>query len=267
MSMTSVLVVAGNGGIGSRTASGCPAGELSTPMLDCGLGRGGCGSRPCNNGWVTARRLLSRWWPGIVLGEPLPGGKRNLVLAATVGGVSAVARRSGRAVPSLEWELDLLEMLAGAGFAVPRTIPARDGRRHAEGWVVQTRLRGHPPQDTEDWKRVAGELARLHAATQGWPQRPCFASCRALLSVERGGDVRLDLMPALVVERCRRAWAPLATLPAGAVHGDPGASNILMAPGGGRSGRLGRKPGRRGRPGPGGAAVGHSGSGLPSCGS
>jgi hypothetical protein len=62
-----------------------------------------------------------------------------------------------------------------------------------------------PPVGPLDRRKVAAELARVHSATNLWPQRPRFRTARELLRAERGGDVRLDAMPAQAVAFCRSA--------------------------------------------------------------
>jgi Ser/Thr protein kinase RdoA (MazF antagonist) len=174
---------------------------------------------------------LDAWDPDGVVLERLGGGHRNRVWAVRVGGRRGVARDSGpgRSGPALDWELDLLEELAGAGFTVPAPLPARDGRRRVGGLVVSTWLEGDPPRGERDWRLVADELARLHRLTAGRPQRPGFASTQELLTAERGGDVDLAAMPTEVVALCRAAWAALAGAPTAVVHGDPGPQNLRLA--------------------------------------
>lgn len=137
-------------------------------------------------------------------------------------------RTSGRSVESLAWELDLLRALSDAGVVVPMPVPTDDGRRHADGVVVQRFIPGGPPCDDHDWRRVVGVLQLVHATTIGWPQRPGFASARQLLTRARGGDVDLSAMPAPVAELVRRAWLPVLGATESAIHGDLGASNVLM---------------------------------------
>jgi Ser/Thr protein kinase RdoA (MazF antagonist) len=179
---------------------------------------------------------LAAWGRDAAVLERLGGGARNRVWAVRVGGRRRVARDSGvaRSGPALDWELDLLEELDQAGFVVPVPVPALDGRRRVGGLVVLTWLDGGPPADEGDWRLVAGELARLHDHTAGHGQRPGFASTRELLTADRGGDVRLDLMPAEVVALCRAAWSRLACARLAVVHGDPGPQNLRL-----RGGRVG----------------------------
>jgi Ser/Thr protein kinase RdoA (MazF antagonist) len=174
---------------------------------------------------------LAAWGRDAAILERLGGGARNRVWAVRVGGRRAVARDSGggRSGPALDWELDLLQELAGAGFTVPRPVPAFDGRRRVGGLVVLTWMDGEAPADEGGWGLVADELARLHRHTAGRRQRPGFASTRELLAADRGGDVRLDLMPAEVVALCRAAWSRLACGPAVVVHGDPGPQNLRLS--------------------------------------
>jgi Ser/Thr protein kinase RdoA (MazF antagonist) len=172
--------------------------------------------------------VLDAWGRGGVVLERLGGGHRNQVWAVRVGGRRCAARDSGRPAAALDWELDLLEELAGAGLAVPRAVPTLGGRRRVGGLVVFTWVEGEPPGSERDWRLVADELARLHRLTAGRPQRPGFASTRELLTAERGGDVRLDQMPAEVVALCRAAWSRLAGGATAVVHGDPGPQNLRL---------------------------------------
>jgi Ser/Thr protein kinase RdoA (MazF antagonist) len=170
--------------------------------------------------------LLQAWGEIRVVGH-LAGGNRNQVLEVRRGNQRLVARRSKRQPPALEWELDLLEHLTYHGFTVPTVVPALDGRRHIDGIVVQRWMEGEPP-GTRDWAAVAAELRRLHALTQGRPQRPGFCSTKDLLHRERGGDIDLSSMPDAAVAACRNAWRKLEDIPQAVVHGDPAAANIRV---------------------------------------
>ncbi len=167
-------------------------------------------------------------WTGVKLFAPLPGGARNTVLLARRDSQRLVVRRSTRSPAALAWELDLLEHLAGHGISVPRLVPADDGRRHVNGVLVHRFVEGHPPGDDADWRRVVAVLTAVHELTVGWPQRPGFASSRQLLTADRGGDVRLDAMPAEAVQAVRAAWIPVLTGPDCVNHGDVGAGNVLV---------------------------------------
>jgi Ser/Thr protein kinase RdoA (MazF antagonist) len=173
---------------------------------------------------------LDAWGRGSVVLEHLGGGHRNTVWAVRVGSRRCVARDSGagRSGPALDWELDLLQGLAGSGFTVPQPVPTPDGRRRVGGLVVLTWVEGDPPASERDWRLVADALVRLHRLTAGRAQRPGFASTRELLTGTKGGDVDLDLMPAEVVALCRAAWAELAGGPTAVVHGDPGRQNLRL---------------------------------------
>lgn len=167
-------------------------------------------------------------WSGLELVEPFPGGARNQVWLARRGTQRLVVRRSGRPAASLDWELDLLAYLDGHGISVPRLVPADDGRRHVDGVLVQRFICGHPPRDTRDWQRVVAVLAAAHELTAGWHQRPGFAASTDLLTAERGGDVRLDRMPADAVAIVRSAWRPILIGDACAIHADVGVGNLLV---------------------------------------
>jgi Ser/Thr protein kinase RdoA (MazF antagonist) len=167
-------------------------------------------------------------WSGIELLQPLAGGVRNQAVLARRGGQRLVVRRSSRSVPALEWELDLLEHLAGQGIRVPRPVAADDGRRHVDGVVVCEFIDGGPPRDAQDWRQVVPVLTAVHESTAGWPQRPGFASSRQLMVADRGGDVCLDAMPSEAVDAVRAAWRPVLSGPECVNHGDVGAGNILV---------------------------------------
>jgi|SRR5215207_1375975 len=176
-------------------------------------------------------------WAGVEPVERLTGGNRNAVwLALDRGGRRLVVRRSGRPAAALDWELDLLsfldEQLDRHRAGVPRLVPADDGRRHVDGWLVHEFEHGRRPAGAADWRQVVAALRDVHALTTGRPQRPGFASARHLLTAGRGGDVRLDAMPAAAVEAVRRAWLPVLDGPECAIHGDLGEGNVLIGDGG-----------------------------------
>jgi Ser/Thr protein kinase RdoA (MazF antagonist) len=167
-------------------------------------------------------------WSGLRLDEPLTGGVRNPVWAAHRGGQRLVVRHSGRSAAALDWELDLLAHLDAHGIGVPVTVPADDGRRHVRGVMVQRFVEGRPPTGPGDWSRVVAMVTAVHQLTAGWPQRPGFAAAADLRLTDRGGDVRLDLMPADAVAVVRDAWRPVLTGPTSVVHGDVGGGNLLV---------------------------------------
>lgn len=160
--------------------------------------------------------------------DRLAGGVANDVWSVRVGGRLAVGRRGSRSDADLTWETDLLRHLDRQGMAVPTPIPTPDGRRFVDGLVVMAYVDGGPPQTETDWRRVADTLRRLHALTQGWPQRPGWRSSTDLLRAERGTKVDLTRRPAEGVARCRAAWARLAGRPTCVVHGDPNPGNVRM---------------------------------------
>lgn len=175
----------------------------------------------------TATAVLEAWGRVEVLGT-LAGGIRNEVLLVDVDGRRRVARVGRRPADDLEWELDLLVALGGAGLCVPRIVPALDGRRHVAGTVVMEFVDGRPPASTGEWRDVADYLRRVHAVGASWSQRPGWASSLDLLTVATSPVVDLGAMPAEAVRRCRRAWRRLAGAALTVVHGDPNERNVRM---------------------------------------
>ena len=139
-------------------------------------------------------------WSGLQLIEPVEEGNRTEVWRARFRGADVAVRRSRRSASSLAWELDLLDDLDRAGFRVPTSIRCDDGRRFADGVVVQVWLEGRPPSSDDDWRAVAGELQRLHAGTSTYPQRPGCVSVRELGEARRSVDADLDAVPTAVAE-------------------------------------------------------------------
>lgn len=172
---------------------------------------------------------LAHWGQPAII-RPLSGGNRNIVMEIRLGDQRLAARRSARTPASLDWECALLDHLASHGLRVPVAVPARDGRRHIDGVMVQTWLEGAAPEPG-DWPLVAATLRRVHQLTAGWPQRPGSASTTDLLTAERGGDIDLSAMPADAVRICRKSWAELIGMPQAVVHGDPGSPNIRVSDG------------------------------------
>lgn len=162
-------------------------------------------------------------WGAPPLGERLGGGHRNEAYRV---GDDWVVRRSRRSTASLKWELNLLNHLSQHGFAVPEVVPTRDGRRHADGLVMQRWLPGHEP-NPDEWPQVVHELRRLHALLTHWPPRPDLPGTRDLLTIDQGGDVDLASMPAEAAAACRNAWRELNG-PLTVIHGDPCAANIRL---------------------------------------
>ena len=76
-------------------------------------------------------------WTGLRMVERIEEGNRNEVWRGELDGMPVAVRQSRRSEASLNWELDLIEALARAGFTVPVVIAADDGRRHVHGRVVQ----------------------------------------------------------------------------------------------------------------------------------
>jgi len=168
-------------------------------------------------GW----EALQHWGPDAVRVARLTGGVANDVWSLRVNGQLAVGRLGSRDAADLAWEVALLQHLDRAGLCVPVPIPTRDGRLFVDGLVVMTFVEGGPPETAQDWRRVAATLRRLHALTQGWPQRPGWRASTELLEADTGTRIDLNAMPAEAVARCRAAWSRLAGRPTSVVHGNP----------------------------------------------
>jgi hypothetical protein len=126
--------------------------------------------------------VLRAWGRDAVALERLGGGYRNRAWAVRVGGRRCVARDSGegRSGPALDWELDLLQELAGAGFRVPSPVPTLDGRRRVGGLVVTTWLEGDPPAGERDWRlEEARTAAEAWEVANGWRVEPDHAPAPA----------------------------------------------------------------------------------------
>lgn len=173
---------------------------------------------------------LRRGWPGLELDQRMPGGTRTEVWIGNLDGGTrqVVARRSLRSTRSRRWEWDLLQHLSSAGIGVPALTAASGGEFDVDGWHVYPYVDGHPPQPGDP--RLVETIARVHAVTTGWPQRPGSASAADLLTDTVGGDVDLAVMPADLVDEIRRAWRmtldPAAN--AAVVHGDIGPHNAVI---------------------------------------
>jgi Ser/Thr protein kinase RdoA (MazF antagonist) len=170
-------------------------------------------------------------WPGLGDFDELRGGHRVTTAQAVYNDLLVVVRRSDRDAASLDWELDLLAHLHSYGIAVPRLIPALDGRRHVNGWHVYQYVEGNTATN-EDEEAVHEAARHVHAATAGWPQRPGFRSSFDLLHQMRGGDVYLDAMPGSLVAEIRAAWRAVTPIATAVIHGDLGAGNAIIGPGG-----------------------------------
>lgn len=170
---------------------------------------------------------LSAWTDLVVLG-PVSGGVRNQVFRVTVAGNRCVARRGSRIGAALAWEVELLRHLATEGVPVPTLVRSSDHRLFVDNTIVMEEIDGVRPPETR-WAEIMDAVAKVHAATPDWPQRPGFASSADLLVQDSGGDVDLSVMPGEIVAKCRRAWSMLSDIAFTAVHGDPNAGNAIAS--------------------------------------
>lgn len=82
-----------------------------------------------------------------------------------------------------------------------------------------------PPRQRRGSRRLAPRMRAFHNRCRNLPQRPGAPSA---LSAGR----LLHQMPQTLAARLARCLAPLATMPAGAIHGDLNAGNVILTPDG-----------------------------------
>lgn len=167
-------------------------------------------------------------WPGLEGIERLTGGQRNEVWSASWQGTPVAVRRSRRSPASLRWELDLLVTLAREGLHVPELIPTSTGELHHGAFVVQAWVAGRAPSGDDDWRRVADELARVHALPTPFGQRPACCVVTELGTVGRSVDVDLAALPADVRTLVVDVFDSFTDAPVSLVHGDPGPGNLRI---------------------------------------
>lgn len=162
----------------------------------------------------------------------LEGGHRNLsLLVQRSDDALFVAKTTTRSDAALAWAARLQAQARQIGIETPVYIPAPNGTYTNNGLTLEPFVEGRPAR-AEDLASLRPSLARLRKATSNWPQRPGFASATALLSIETGGDVDLNLMPTHIAAACRAAWQKLAGRRETAIHGDLNPSNLLIGAGG-----------------------------------
>lgn len=167
-------------------------------------------------------------FPGVTPQHPLAGGNRHSVWLVDTPDGPAVAKTTTRSEDQLRWLLPLQDAARAAGFRVPALIPAPDGRLGPGGTTLEPFVAG-APAEPRNLPALLPRLQAMHRATVHLPQRPGFASVRALPAAGRGGDVDLGAMPPDLAEACRDAWARLTGAEC-AIHGDITPDNLLMTP-------------------------------------
>lgn len=170
---------------------------------------------------------IKRWGRTATISTRLSGGTRSDVWAVEIDGRQHTLRQSRRSPAALNWELNLIQFLAGRGIGVPSVLPTAEGERTYERFFVLSWVEGRPPRTEAEWRKVADALERIHGLTRSWPQRPTFASTVELLTTWAGGDADLTVMPVAAVARCRKAWTPLIGAPTSAIHGDPRGNALI----------------------------------------
>ncbi len=130
---------------------------------------------------------------------------------------------------SLAWELDLVTFLDRNGFVVPTVVETDDGRREADGVVVQRWLEGRPPESDSDWAQVADELRRLHGLTTDYVQRPGCCAVAEITRTSVSVDADMGALPDDVAAEVVDVFAQVATMTVSVIHGDPMAGNIRIS--------------------------------------
>lgn len=168
-------------------------------------------------------------WSGLKLVAEIAAGNRNEVWQGELNGSKVAVRRSGRSIESLQWELTLLDFLAGQDFWVPVVIPTDSSDLHCDGVVVQEWIDGHEPDSDDDWSRVAQELQRLHHVGRNYPQRPGCCVVSELAQQRTSVDADLDALPAHAQTQVLAVLDSFDDAPVSLIHGDPWAPNLRIA--------------------------------------
>jgi len=159
--------------------------------------------------------------------EPLSGGHRNTVLRGVGPGSAYVFKTTTRSPQQLAWLARVKQPALEAGFVVALPQRTLSGAVAAAGWTMEPWVAGTPP-GAGDLPRLRTAIASFHRRTIGMPQRPGFATARALLTEDRAGDVDLSQMPDTLQSMCRAAWAMLPEEQCCVIHADLNPSNILV---------------------------------------
>lgn len=152
--------------------------------------------------------------------QPIGHGARNSVFRCG----DHVLKSTGHGEAALRWLSRPQEAARAAGFVVPALVPARSGRLSHQGWTAEPYLSG-PLASAADLAGLAPRMRAFHNRCRNLPQRPGAPSalCAGRL---------LHQMPQTLAARLARCLAPLATMPAGAIHGDLNAGNVILTPDG-----------------------------------
>jgi len=167
-------------------------------------------------------------WPRIDILDPLDGGARSAVRLALLAQRRVVVHRSRRSAESLDWELHLRTQMRGRGVSVPQLVPTKDGLLRQGQYFVEEFVAGQEPASARDWGLVSLALRQLHSVSHNWPQRPGWHGLREMLVHDRGGDTRLDQLPAPLVKRLRRTWGAVPEGSSVVIHGDVRPANLRI---------------------------------------
>ncbi len=163
--------------------------------------------------------------------RPFTTGHRNQVWLATDGHANWVAKTTRRSEAALVWAEQAMAHARGVGLLTPEFLHSADGTITHNGLTVETYLPG-TPFPARALPDLAAPLRAFRKSAGAMPQRPGFMCLTKLLMSQRGGDVDLDAMPPELVAKLCAAWQPISQGPKGVLHGDLGATNILLSPAG-----------------------------------
>jgi aminoglycoside phosphotransferase (APT) family kinase protein len=157
----------------------------------------------------------------------LTGGHRNTVWLCDGPDGVVVAKSTRRTEAQLRWLAPLHTAARAAGFLVPALHSSTSGQLLQHGWTLEDWVEGTFARPS-DMPALAARLRAFHALCPSLPQRPGFATLADLMTLTRGGDIDLTVLPETVLFRLRSAWAAVASGPTQAIHGDLGPGNLLL---------------------------------------
>ena len=127
---------------------------------------------------------------------------------------------------SLEWLNNTQKLAISCGFVVPELCRSLNGRLIEGGWTCEPLIPGRAFSQS-DMPSILDQIVNFHGLTASVPQRPGFLSSQDLLTCDKGGDIKLGLMPDDIVTACRKSWKLISDYPDAVVHGDLNPSNLI----------------------------------------